>query len=304
MYHELPIVDSVLKQYPNISHFVFRTDPVGDALKELSVFDSLSDFPVRNSANYHWILGAYRHALDAGARVMLTGDAGNATISWWGTTLRMRASWTYECLKSRMRPERVLHGRQRRMLHPGFTHTPLIRKALRRDWVTMDWYYWQLGQESRTAFNSTLRHPALWHGVEYLDPTNDVRVAEFCYNLPQWVFRRGNHTVETRLLVREALADEVPEAVRLNNFRGEQAADGYLHYNAHRDSWKRKLLDLSPEAADILWRGYDREAVLRLLDQYLHVESHELASYMDLCLILMPLLSSAFFLDHADRYRP
>jgi asparagine synthase (glutamine-hydrolysing) len=193
-----------------------------------------------------------------------------------------------------------LFGGQFRFHNPELLQSARARKIVRSAWTALDWHYWLLAQETRTAYFSGALHPALWHGLEYLDPTGDIGIIEFCYNAPQWIFMRGPRAIERRLLVREALAELVPKEVRDNVFRGEQAADWHLQYNANREKWRQRLLRLPARSAGILWSCYDREAILGLFDKYPVIESPNSENVGEVGRILMSALCLAFFLEDVD----
>src|SRR5690606_22719042 len=86
MYHELPLVRTVLDQHPNIDHHVFRTVPDADPVAEISSVLPLADQPACNVMNQHWFHASCRQAMDVKSRLILLGDGGNATISWRGIT--------------------------------------------------------------------------------------------------------------------------------------------------------------------------------------------------------------------------
>lgn len=104
---------------------------------------------------------------------------------------------------------------------------------------------------------------SLLFGLERRDPTRDVRLLEFCINLPenQWV-RDG---VERRL-IRRAMAGYMPDEVRLNtSFRGRQAAD-WLQRIA--PSWGKACEEMETIGDNPLERKYlDIPKIKRLIDE-------------------------------------
>lgn len=302
-HHELHKVDAAVAMHPNMRPVVFRTRPEEDPFLEAGRMHPFSDLPYRNIYNLHWIRGSLRHARDAGARVILTGSHGNGGLSWTGAT----AGGLFASLRKRLRmwarPERVFNDYYRNHL-PAFLQRPATRKILRGRGL-----YWGLQRELSAPdmpapMLPSLRVLSLWHGVEMLDPTGDSDLAELFRALPVRAYRRGlrHRPLQDRLLVREGLADVVPKEVRLDERRGEQASDWFLHYNLHAATWRDRLENLHPGAAALLWSWYDRERIFAHLDAHPRFDgppSREV--HQNLAWVITRCLSLAFFLDDLHR---
>ena len=138
--------------------------------------------------------------------------------------------------------------------------SPLAKTLLRQNNWMINPQYWML--TAGGAGFSSARPISLFYGVEQLDPTGDRRILEFCYNLPQWVYRKGRAQAEKRLLVREGLEGILPEKIRRNLNRGEQATDWGRHFNRDYPKWKKFLAGLPEDHR--LWQLYHREKILDL----------------------------------------
>jgi hypothetical protein len=191
-------------------------------------------------------MGCYEAVLAQKGRVLLIGAGGNGTISWEGQSAFDLINNLYLCFKSaaRFRPRRWIFNKHEAMLSGRLT-APL---------------------------RASVYALQLWYGVRRLDPTQDLQLAVFCYNLPQWIYRRGKQPLQQRLLTREGLGHLLPPEIAENPYRGEQGADWYLHYNQHRQTWRHQLESMSASAEKILWRSYDREKIFELFDQYVELE--------------------------------
>lgn len=242
--------------HPNIDHRVVR--PSGaSALTLLEASHRLSGQPVGHVCNNVWWQGIDRSASEAGVSVMLTGEAGNFTISaglgvdtlgdlvhsaawgrWWreARALRRRrdfswlqmlnasfGSWLPESLYARLR------GRRPEL--PPFV-APAWRGPMRRrldgagrdarpprDSGARRWRF------LRTADPGNYRKRSLaeW-GVEERDPTNDRRLVDFCFSLPPEALLDGG---VRRPALRRALAGRVPAALLDQRLRGQQMPDWY-----------------------------------------------------------------------------
>lgn len=86
-----------------------------------------------------------------------------------------------------------------------------------------------------------------WHvmgssfGVDVRDPTVDVRLLEYCLGVPdeECVYGGGQ-----RMMVRRAMEGIVPDEVRWNKIRGNQAADIGLRLFAHAVEVERELREI------------------------------------------------------------
>ncbi len=140
----------------------------------------------------------------------------------------------------------------------------------------------------------------LWYGVRRLDPTQDLELSVFCYNVPQWIYRRGGRPLERRLLAREGLRNLLPDAIAQNPDRGEQGADWYLHYNLHRQRWRDQLTSLTPASQALLWQTYDREQIMALFQQYPFLDQPpDRQTTQQLCVQLLRCLSIGYYLGEA-----
>jgi asparagine synthase (glutamine-hydrolysing) len=82
---ETPFVQAIAAMYPNLRlHFINTTDqPIFADINRF--FDAMIG-PFQNVANRPWIEAIQAQAQADGVRVLLTGEAGNLTVSWKGTS--------------------------------------------------------------------------------------------------------------------------------------------------------------------------------------------------------------------------
>ncbi|MEO7825691.1 MAG: asparagine synthase C-terminal domain-containing protein, partial [Allosphingosinicella sp.] len=217
----------------------------------------LSGQPVGHVCNNVWWQGIDRRAADAGVSVMLTGEAGNFTISaglgvdtlgdfarggswrrWWSEAraLARRGEFSWPQMLnasfgSRI-PENVyarLRGRRPEL--PPFVAAGW-RDRMRRRLESAGWEVrppsdsaarrWKMLRMADPG-NFRKRSLAEW-GVEERDPTNDRRLVEFCFSLPPEALLDGG---ERRPALRRALQGRVPSAVLDQKLRGQQMPDWY-----------------------------------------------------------------------------
>jgi asparagine synthase (glutamine-hydrolysing) len=253
---EAPLAAATAALHPNIEHRIVR--PAGlSALKLLESSHRLSGQPVGHVCNNLWWQAINRSAGEAGATVMLTGEAGNFTISaglgvdtlrdlvragawgrWWSEVraLRRRRDFGWlQMLNASFGPwlPESLYARLRgRSPEPPRFVAPGSRERMGRELQRAGW-------EIRPPRDSAARRLAMlrmadpgnyrkrslaeW-GVEERDPTNDRRLVEFCFALPPRARLDGG---VRRPALRRALAGRVPEAVLDQRLRGYQMPDWY-----------------------------------------------------------------------------
>lgn len=228
--------------YPNIVH---RLTSVGSRSwpQLISCINRDSALPVRGSANLLWLDEISRQARADGARVLLTGQHGNFSLSHsgdgallelaarrrWRSALRLlRAGgslWAqarilrrYAAEQWHFRPGRppaapsqdFLLPEARALAQPSFLFRD--RPFTRANWLrfaTAAPHYWRCDAAER------------W-GLDWRDPTADRRFLEWILQLPLAAFRMDGRD---RGLAREIGRGLLPEPVRLRTARGAQSAD-------------------------------------------------------------------------------
>jgi asparagine synthase (glutamine-hydrolysing) len=222
-----------------------RLSPIQAIRLGLEVFGS----PVHAASNLFWLFELHAEAGRAGAQVLLTGQLGNASISWTGDPLSQPPRYQLDCLRvrraawlhlRRLAPLRarsaVARHRFASTQHPyrssavapdfarrlrlmerrlddaeGFPRTPLAERLANL-------------KPGRTVIGDIWTAMAARHGPPARDPTTDVRVVEFTLSVPDRIFI-DPRTGTDRWLIREAMRGRLPDEVRLNRARGLQASD-------------------------------------------------------------------------------
>lgn len=294
-YHEMPIVESVLKMYPNITHHQHYSKINENIYQELDLLNQCLDQPIRNVANIEWILSSYKFAANNDSRVILTGASGNATISWEGISLRNKLGKIRSYLKLKLKPSSTFNNFFTYVNHEVLQSKAGQQLMFNRGFI-LDTQVYMLTKSS-TALKSTAYALQLWYGTKSLDPTSDKKLAEFCYSLPQWIFCTNNKTINRRLLIRQGLEDMLPTTITQSIARGEQASDFYLAYNVHQQDWSRRLNNLKPATQAIIWRYFDKNKILDFFKQYPQIPDKPNNQITTRLMVLSRCLSFAFYLD-------
>lgn len=275
---ESPFVKAMGRRYRNLDT-CFVVAPDGSFLKGIVPFFAVAETPGL-TFNRTWGEESARQARLRGIQTMLSGSAGNLTISWAGTSLmpqllregRWGRLWKEARAASRVRGDisvirsliwglrpaipapvwlallRLRHPWDRHRNATGWLDLSPIGKELffeRRAAVCGSGYHSVAGPELR--YNSLERcdwasevyrgYRALY-GVDFRDPTDDLRVVEFCLSIPEEQFLRDG---TDRWLVRRALSSRVPQEIIDNRRRGIQSAD-----------WQHRLISTRAEVLEEL----------------------------------------------------
>lgn len=267
--HELAAATARL--HPNIEHVAMPSSgrsPIAD----LDRYEALFGRPVFNLCNHVWLSEIRTAARAAGARVLLSGEIGNWTISaapnslladflregrflawsqaafglvragrarWRGVAASSFGPWLPDSLWRRI--SGFAWGAEASASEP--VH-PRLRAQVAEEQEAL-----RLGRprnsfEDAAAALMTMdwgehRKGILggW-GIDKRDPTADVRLIDFCLSLPLDMLLNGD---ERRPLARAALADRVAPAVLDQRRRGYQSADWHVGLTRDRHSIARLL---------------------------------------------------------------
>jgi len=258
---EGPIAAKTAAMHDNIDHF--RIESSGRSpIADLDLYADAFERPSFNICNHVWLSDIRSAARAQGARVMLTGEIGNWTISaspsalladylregrwlgWWreataiarrpGTRLRGIAAtslspWLPAFAWKRLRRLQGRPGlRLQSALHPG------LRKSIGREQEAYD--FGRAGRPNDHFRNSRdallemdfgeYRKGVLggW-GIDKRDATADRRLVEFCLSLPVDMLLKGGIR---RPLARAALSDRLPATVLDERGKGYQASDWHV----------------------------------------------------------------------------
>jgi len=205
------------------------------------------DEPAHAAGNFYWLYDLEQSASQQGCRVLLTGQLGNAGISWTGSVnsqslafqLRQKGwpRWAKEKLKQNLPFELMKTWQRQRTprdwvrasaIHPDFARRLDLRELRLSDSSetarTPLEQRWQILQPGRSFVGALHAQMGAVHGLEIRDPTGDTRLLAFCLSVPDHVFM-DTETGLDRWLIREAMKGRLPDEVRLNRKRGRQAGD-------------------------------------------------------------------------------
>ncbi|MCB0190083.1 MAG: hypothetical protein KDE31_37685, partial [Caldilineaceae bacterium] len=221
-----------------------QVTPIQGIQRTLSVVPE----PAHAASNYFWIVDLLDQAKGHGLGALLTGQGGNATVSWTGAPqLRSRLdAFRHGGIKTGLRrnlPGWALRAlRKWRMrgqtwdgaaIHVDFAARLDLaqrRTASMHSDITLQ-ERWRCPRDHRYAViqPGASRIGDLWArwgavtGLEVRDPTLDTRVMAYTISVPDPIFDSPDGA--DRWMMRAKTHDLLPDEVRLNRLRGRQSAD-------------------------------------------------------------------------------
>jgi asparagine synthase (glutamine-hydrolysing) len=275
----------VAELYPNMRHELVDSSD-RNFLDVLDLNNSLYDHPCYAPSNEVWLNAILSRARESGVTVLLNGNCGNSTLSYYGMQVLSawfrsgrwltlaKVAWQLKAsrdasiksiLRNALWPS--LPFWLRRITDPhmrAFTldycalHPDLIRRFNVKRRVLHDLYTDpQNGRSMLTALltygdiSDTCIAPQGGWGIDSRDPTFDKRVVEFCLTVPLEQFVRGG---KLRSLVRRAMVGRLPSSTLNRRQRGRQAADWYMRMTGLRGRMRDELerLQCSPLACRMI----------------------------------------------------
>lgn len=266
--------------HPNIEH-VLVPGAAQSPLARLDEYVHLYQRPLATLCNQVWLTDIREQARLRGARILLTGEVGNWTISASAPQLladflreRRWSTWFREASSAARTGRARLRGVAASSFGPwlpqpvwdlfrSFSSRPEtdVFAALHPDMKgrisdLREERSAGLARRPKDRYDDTIRGLsgydfgllrkgtlAGW-GVDERDPTGDRRLIEFCLSLPTEMLLKDG---VRRPLARAALEDRLPTAVLDEQRKGYQAADWYEGIARHRGEVAR-LLDLFGES--------------------------------------------------------
>lgn len=233
--------------HPNIIHQLLSS-PQTNPLQGLRRSLAINNEPGHAGANFYWIADLLQTAQQQGMGTLLTGQGGNASISWTGAPelASLRVAWRENGWKTAVKQalpffalRALLTARADRHTYQGSAILPAFAERLQ----LRQRYIHDIGRDYTAA--ESHRAPrmrrygviepgyaslgTIWaefgaaYQLEVRDPTMDKRVLMYTLSVPDHFFTGPDG--QDRWLIRAAMAGLLPDSVRLNQKRGRQAAD-------------------------------------------------------------------------------
>jgi asparagine synthase (glutamine-hydrolysing) len=313
--------------YGNINHRIIRAGR-RSPLAELDRGFRLYDLPVVNPCNTVWLHAINDAAKAEGLTVLLTGAAGNWSLSyngrhrlaelfrggrWFRLARELRALrrkigrrdlafWTLDAsLPAWVWRRAGIHLDPRVAARLSLLAPALLRERGRPGWPAIDPSHQGeqsiedrvRGLERLDPGNHNKGVLGGW-GIDQRDPTTDRRLIEFTLSVPLEMFLGGG---ATSLLARRALAPRVPSSLLAETRRGVQAADWHSGIAADMPRMREAVARMAGSRPTAGLLDYPR--IEAMLDVWQHRDWSDLAASAPYRVGLLRGLSFAHFLNKA-----
>jgi asparagine synthase (glutamine-hydrolysing) len=244
---EWPLARATAQFAGNVDHYPL---PASEMTPIAAIRQALTNVqqPGHAAGNLFWMLELNRTVQAHGKRVLLSGQLGNAGISWAGDIFSQPPAFQVSVLgwktwlKLKLKqaaPGSLLAAwyafrtppdwHRGSAIHPDFAKRLNLLELRLKDpgenanssALEQRFDILKPGQSFIGASHAQMGAAA---GIEIRDPSGDARLLNFCLALPDHIFM-DPITRTDRWLIRAAMQGRLPDEVRLNRRRGSQAGD-------------------------------------------------------------------------------
>ena len=219
-------------QFSNINHKILLTkniSPLDGVKQSLAYLNN----PGHAGSNMYWIIDILESVQLQNSRVLLTGQAGNATVSWSGISKQKLLLYNSKFfIKKHLPFFRYIAGKNQNYFSSSsinLSFATRLNLKKRKEESLLDREYL-----SSSILRYNLIKPEgsiigdIWHnlgnalGVEVRDPTTDKRLMAYSLSIPnRFFFTKGDN----KRIIKAAIKGLLPDEVRLAKKKGMQAAD-------------------------------------------------------------------------------
>jgi len=243
--------------------------------------------PMFAATNFFWIFDILQKARHQGARVLLTGQMGNATVSYAGhgnlwpglrqghllsvvQALLNEESGLWLALKRRLVYPMVWPALSKwrhwradgpqpwaaySYIHPDWAARLQLRQRMQESGVILP--FMKMSTDSERLFRlgllggdfagTTWMELGAAHGLDVRDPTRDRRIVEFCWRAPDDAFWSKG---KMRGLIRQGVKGRLPDSVLNCRAKGLQGADALARFKIEAEDMLRLLADAEKQGFD------------------------------------------------------
>jgi asparagine synthase (glutamine-hydrolysing) len=324
--NERPLIQSTVQFNGNIKDHYFDFGEKSP-LSEIDGWLDALEMPYKYFENTYWLKGMFEKAQEQGIRVLLNGQRGNWTVSW-GPAIDYQANLMRKFKFLRFYKEiseysanvgvtksRVLSVVSKKMystinkskkqeilpsmISSDFAEKTSVYETLHRHEIDLtgtltdsyeikkkqfeQLFYWNI----TGTYSSKL---SIQHSVWDRDPTNDLRVVNFCLSVPEEQYVQNGFS---RSLIRRSTKGILPDSIRLNQrTRGVQGADGIHRMMPVWREFIQELEELTKDSlvADVM----NIPAIKSAIDTYKHGPRPEQVYDLDFRLLMRSLIFYRF----------
>ena len=243
------------KKWENIIHSFIQNENVS-ILDSINKINEIQSTPIHGASNSYWMIDLFEQAKSEGINTLLTGNGGNATVSWAGIPKSKNFIDNLKDLTTlKITPNNFIKSAAKQVLPASFFKYREMKKkveisafsALNSQMFTdlnaqkyiKNMNLETFGRAEKDTFIDRLRllrpvntsigtfwqNISHYYGFEATDPTRDKKLVEFCFSIPDEFFISKG---QNRYLIRSSMEGLLPEEVRLNTRIGRQGGD--THY--------------------------------------------------------------------------
>lgn len=262
--NEIPLAKLVAEKYSNITHVIDKsteTNPIDGLLKSIQIHS----YPVRNAGNQYWIISMLEKLKEKNVNTLLVGQMGNLTFSWPFFNQKNIKSYWKNIIKKIIFSQSPFYIKNSYLSNTFIKQYKLLKylksSNYQPDYFSNDLtlmrkhFFQQMQNIGYSSWNEKANH----FGINIIDPTADVRLLEYCFSLPQNLFKNNNGN---RLFIRNAAQNILPKEILTNDKKAIQAADA-----------SRRLLDELYKYNDLINVAINNPLVKNLFDIELLINS-------------------------------
>ncbi len=244
---EFPLAQAVARQAGNVDLMPITAESI-TPIQAIRRMLHIHGEPAHAAGNFFWLIDLEQTARARGCRVLLTGQNGNAGLSWAGDIFSQPLAFQLRYLGWRRWAKQGLM----RAMPPGLFVLLQTYRQRRRDWLADTALHPDMArrlnllelrlndpgsrpprtaleqrrflQPGRSFVGALHAQMGAAHGLDIRDPSNDARLLAFTFAVPDHIFIEPDSGLD-RWLIRAAMQGRLPDEVRLNRKRGRQAGD-------------------------------------------------------------------------------
>jgi asparagine synthase (glutamine-hydrolysing) len=243
---EVPYIEATTAMRHNIKSLKIRSEQMSP-LDGIAKFIDCHNTIVHGASNLYWMMDIFQKVSEQKFGVLLSGDQGNAALSYKGIAYLLPATHPY--MRSHIKP--FLKDKIARPLLKGYLDAQNLKRYLKNNLVdslvnqsaleAVDLYQiaktdfvtgFQSPQEHILKFIQQSRYyqsgseRTNYFGFSYRDPTADIRIMEYALSIPNTAYfdKQGNN----KQVIRRMMKGRLPDKVLNETKTGAQSADIYF----------------------------------------------------------------------------
>ncbi len=245
---ESPLVKELGQMWPNLAIEYIDAKESNPLNISLDVIERLAE-PIGSTANYYWLDTFLNMTQERNRGTIISGEMGNLTISYNGIPRYLPTRELIRRGHHKLALYKTLSPFWLRQLKTKCTSQTYLKNALSTDFISptliaesdllqsYESSNWMLNHgfapDSKTirlhslapqhdAFRALSTERANNFGIDYADPTQELRLMQFCLGLPETCYLTPT---KDRALIRNAMKTLLPQSIISQHKRANQSLD-------------------------------------------------------------------------------